>query len=108
MKTFNRITIEHLYDEIEFAATKAAPLFSLYGWTWGLKDGTVGVPTYNEIVDVITRLAEHALEGFYSSDKEYRDAEVGSGRFSVRVHEFENEVEVKIVLELGEHSWHKA
>ena len=104
MKTFNRITTEHLYDEIEFAATKAAPLFNLYGWTHN--DGKV--TTHNELVNIITRLTDSALEYFYNSDEEYRDAEVGSGRFSVRVHEFENEVDVRIVLELGGHSWCKA
>lgn len=104
MKTFNRITTEHLYDKIEAAANTAAPLFSLYGWTYGEQR----TPTHDELVDCITRLAEHALDHFYRSEEEYREAEVGSGRFSVKVHEFEDEVEVKIVLELGGHSWHKA
>ena len=104
MKTFNRITTEHLYADIEAAATKAAPLFNLYGWTYG--EGKV--PTHNELVDTITRLAEHALEYFYKSDEEYRDSEVGSGRFSVRVKEFEDEVDVRIVLDLGGHTWFKA
>jgi len=104
MKTFSRITTEHLYDDIEAAATKAAPLFNLYGWTYG--EGKV--PTHNELVNTITRLAEHALDYFYKSDEEYRDSEVGSGRFSVHVKEFEDEVTVRIVLDLGEHSWHKA
>ena len=104
MKTFNRITTDHLYNDIEAAATKAAPLFNLYGWTYG--EGKV--PTHNELVNIITRLTDSALECFYKSEEEFRSSEVGSGRFSVRVHEFENEVEVKIVLELGEHSWDKA
>lgn len=104
MKTFSRITTDHLYDDIEAAATKAAPLFNLFGWTYG--EGKI--PTHNELVDNITRLADHALEYFYNSDEEYRDSEVGSGRFSVRVKEFADEVSVKIVLELGEHEWFKA
>jgi hypothetical protein len=104
MKTFNRITTEHIYNDIEEAATKAAPLFNLFGWTYG--EGKV--PTHGELVDTITRLADHALEYFYKSDEEYRDSEVGSGRFSVRVKEFEDEVTVRIVLDLGEHSWYKA
>ena len=104
MKTFNRITTDHLYNDIEAAATKAAPLFNLYGWTYGEQR----TPTHSELVETITRLTDSALNYFYKSDEEYRDAEVGSGRFSVRVHEFENEVEVKIVLELGKHSWYKA
>lgn len=107
MKTFNRITritTEHLYNDIEAAATKAAPLFTLYGWTYGKGF----IPTHNELVDTITRLAESALDYFYKSEEEYRDAECGSGRFSVKVHESEDEVQVRIVLELGEHSWYKA
>ncbi len=104
MKTFSRITTEHLYADIEAAATKAAPLFTLYGWTYGEQR----TPTHGELVDCITRLAEHALEYFYKSDEEYRDSEVGSGRFSVRVKEFEDEVQVRIVLDLEEKSWFKA
>ena len=104
MKTFNRITTEHIYNDIEEAATKAAPLFNLFGWTYG--EGKV--PTHNELVNTITELAEHALDYFYKSQEQYRDSEVGSGRFSVRVREFEDEVTVRIVLDLGEHTWFKA
>lgn len=104
MKTFSRITTDMLYDKIHAAAERAAPLFTLYGWTYG--EGNV--PTLNELVDTITRLTDRALEYFYKSEEEFRTAEVGSGRFSVKVHEFEDEVEVKIVLELGSHSWYKA
>ena len=104
MKTFNRITTEHLYADIEAAATKAAPLFNLYGWTYG--ENTP--PTHNDLVNTITELAEHALDYFYRSEEEYRDSEVGSGRFSVRVKEFEDEVDVRIVLDLGGHTWFKA
>ena len=107
MKTFNRITTEHLYDEIETAVTKAAPLFNLYGWTYGHGEDS-RVPTHNELVDAVTELAEHALDYFYESEEEYRDSEVGSGRFSVRVKEFEDEVDVRIVLDLGSKSWFKA
>lgn len=93
-----------LYDKIHAAADKASPLFTLYGWTYGKGF----IPTNNELVDTITRLTDSALEYFYKSEEEFRTAEVGSGRFSVKVHEFEDEVQVKIVLELGEHSWFKA
>ena len=104
MGTISRITTDMLYDKIHAAAERAAPLFTLYGWTYG--EGNV--PTLNELVDTITRLTDRALEYFYKSEEEYRTVEVGSGRFAVKVHEFEDEVEVKIVLELGGHSWHKA
>ena len=104
MSTFNRITTEHLYDKIHAAANKAAPLFTLYGWTYGKGF----IPTNNELVETITRLAESALEYFYNSDEEFRTAECGSGRFSVKVHEFEDEVQVRIVLDLEEKSWFKA
>lgn len=104
MGTFERITTDRLYKDIEHAATVAAPLFQLYGWTYGEDH----VPTHNQLVDIITELAEHALNHFYKSEEEYRDAEVGSGRFSVRVKEFEDEVDVRIVLDLGVHTWYKA
>lgn len=104
MGTISRITTDMLYDKIHAAAERAAPLFNLYGWTYG--EGKS--PTHNELVDTITRLTDSALEYFYKSEEEFRSSEVSSGRFSVRVHEFENEVEVKIVLELGKHSWYKA
>ena len=107
MSTFNRITTDHLYADIEAAATKAAPLFNLYGWTYGHAE-EAHVPTHNELVEIVTGLADRALEYFYKSEEEFRSSEVGSGRFSVKVHEFEDEVEVKIVLELGGHSWYKA
>ena len=107
MSTFNRITTDHLYADIEAAATKAAPLFNLYGWTYGHAE-EAHVPTHNELVEIVTGLADRALEYFYKSEEEFRSSEVGSGRFSVKVHEFEDEVNVRIVLELGEHSWFKA
>lgn len=108
MNTISRITSDMLYDKIHSAAERAAPLFRLYGWTYGLVDRNDGVPTLNDLANTITELTDHALDHFYKSDEEYRTAEVGSGRFSVKVHEFEDEVNVKIVLELGEHSWFKA
>lgn len=104
MSVIKRITVDHLYNEINSAAERAAPLFSLYGWTYGEQR----TPTHNELVDTITRITDSALDYFYKSDKEYRDAEVCSGRFSVRVKEFEDEVTVRIVLDLGGHSWYKA
>lgn len=108
MKTFDRITTEHLHNDIKAAAERAAPLFRLYGWTYGLVDRPDGIPTHDDLVKNITSLAEHALEAFYRSEEQYRDAEVGSGRFSVRVKEFEDEVDVRIVLDLGGHEWYKA
>ena len=104
MGTISRITTDMLYDKIHAAAERAAPLFTLYGWTYG--EGKT--PNLNELVDYITHLTNQALEYFYKSEEEFRSSEVGSGRFSVKVHEFEDEVEVKIVLELGGHSWYKA
>lgn len=104
MGTISRITTDMLYDKIHAAAERAAPLFTLYGWTYG--EGKT--PNLNELVDYITHLTNQALEYFYKSDEEYRDSEVGSGRFSVRVKEFEDEVDVRIVLDLGGHTWFKA
>ena len=104
MGTISRITTDMLYDKIHAAAERAAPLFTLYGWTY--REGKV--PTLDELVDCITRLTDSALEYFYESHEEYRTAEVSSGRFAVNVHEVEDEVNIKIVLELGEHSWYKA
>lgn len=104
MGTISRITTDMLYDKIHSAAERAAPLFTLYGWTYGVGN----VPTLDELVNTITRLTDLALEHFYGSKEEFRSSAVSSGRFSVKVHEFDNEVEVKIVLELGGHSWHKA
>lgn len=107
MGTISRITTDMLYDKIHAAAERAAPLFNLYGWTYGHAE-EAHVPTHNELVEIVTGLADRALEYFYKSEEEFRSSEVGSGRFSVKVHEFEDEVEVKIVLELGSHSWYKA
>lgn len=104
MGTISRITTDMLYDKIRSAAERAAPLFNLYGWTYGEDKA----PTLKELVDNITHLTDSALEYFYSSEGEDRTSEVGSGRFAVKVCEFEDSVEVRIVLELGEHSWYKA
>lgn len=104
MKTFSRITTEHLYKDIKHAAQTAAPLFNMYGWTYGNDH----VPTIGELEDAITRIAESALEYFYKSEEEYRDSRVSSGRFTVWVKEFEDEVSVEISLELGGHEWFKA
>ena len=104
MRTISRITTDMLYDKIHAAAERAAPLFRLYGWTY--REGKV--PTLDELVNTITRLTDNALEDFYKSQEEYRTVDVGSGRFAVKVNEFEDEVQVRIVLELGEKSWYKA
>lgn len=104
MTTFNRITTDRLYKDIDAAANQAAPLFNLYGWTYGEDH----VPTHGELVQCITRLADHALEYFYNSQEEFREAQVSSGRFTVWVKEFEEEVAVRISLDLEEHTWFKA
>lgn len=108
MSVFERITVERLYDDIQAAATTAAPLFRLYGWTYGLNSSGESIPTHNDLVETITELAQHALDHFYRSEEEFRDAEVGAGRFSVRVKEFEDEIDVRIVLDVGGHTWFKA
>jgi len=104
MGTFERITTDRLYDDIQAAANQAAPLFNLYGWTYGEQR----TPTHGELVDCITRLADSALEYFYNSQEQYREAQVSSGRFKVWVKEFEDEIAVSISLELGGHEWFKA
>ena len=58
MSVIERLTTEHLYDKIDAAATQAAPLFTLYGWTYGEDH----VPTHGELVQTITRLEAHALD----------------------------------------------
>lgn len=108
MGTISRITVEHLYDEIQSAAERAAPLFRLYGWTYGLNQSGEAIPTHNDLVNTITELAEHALEHFYNSQEEYRDTQVGSGRFVVSVKEYQDEVDVNIRLELGSRTWFKS
>lgn len=104
MNTFKRITTEHLHRDIKHAAQTAAPLFNMYGWTYGNDH----VPTIGELEDTITRLADSALNYFYQSEEEFRDAQVASGRFKVWVKEFEDEVAVEISLEIGGHEWFKA
>ena len=104
MGTFSRITTDHLYDYIDASATTAAPLFNMYGWTYG-EDRP---PTHSELVDCITRLTDSALDSFYNSEEEFREAEVRSGRFCVSIREYEDEVAVNIRLEIGGHSWFKA
>lgn len=104
MSVFERITTDRLYKDIDAAANQAAPLFNLYGWTYGEDH----VPTHGELVDCISRLTSSALEYFYGSQEEYREAQVSSGRFTVWVKEFEEEVSVRISLELGGHEWYKA
>jgi hypothetical protein len=104
MSTFERVTTDRLYQEIDAAANLAAPLFNLYGWTYGEDH----VPTHGELVDCITRIAESALNYFYQSEEEFREAQTSSGRFTVWVKEFEDEVSVRISLELGGHEWYKA
>lgn len=62
-------------DAIELAATKVAPLFNLFGWTWDK------VPTANQIENSITELLDHMGKDSTS---------VGSGRLTVRRDENED------------------
>lgn len=99
----NKITSDDLYEEIESAADRAAPLFRLYGWTYG----GVGTPSHNDLVETITRITDSAIESFYDSKESYRQSEVSSGRFNVTLCEYEDEIVANISLELGEKSWSK-
>lgn len=105
MNTFNKITVDRLYDEIDKAATKAMPLFTLYGWSY--LDSTKP-PTLNELKSHITSLAEAAIESFYGSKEHNRSTKVSSGRISISINDFEDSIEVSIGLDLGEKQWYKA
>lgn len=93
----SNLTVDDFYNEIEHAAQTAAPLFNLYGWTYGENV----VPSVNELERIITELAEHALHHFNNSHEEYPEAGVGSGRFTVRIKQYENERELTISLDLA-------
>ena len=101
-----QLTVEDFYTEIEHAATVAAPLFKLYGWTWANVPGD-GVPNHNQLVDGITRLADRTLRYFNESRKEFPEAMVGSGRFTVRMKQWEDEREFSIQLDLASKSQFK-
>lgn len=79
------------YREIELAATKAAPLFQMFGWTWH----DIGVPKYTDIVNELSRLVDRALE--------LEDGgTIGTGRLSVTVKHYDEESVLSIGLELVE------
>lgn len=99
----NKITSDDLYEEIESAADRAAPLFRLYGWTYG---GT-GIPSHDDIVETITGITDSAIESFYDSRESYRQSEVSTGRFKVTLCEYEDDIVANISLDLGEKSWEK-
>ena len=101
-----QLTVEDFYTEIEHAATVAAPLFKLYGWSWASVPGN-GVPNHNQLVEGITRLAEHTLQHFNESQEEFPEAMVGSGRFTVRMKQWEDEREFNIQLDLANKSQFK-
>ena len=75
-------------DIAELAATKAAPLFRLFGWTYGEKK-----PTHNELVETIEDLIERCpAEGFAST-----------GRFTVRRTTYDDgDPEISVSLDLYE------
>lgn len=91
-------TVDDFYNEIEHAATVAAPLFGLFGWTYGLSDGKT--PIHNELVETITELVGSVLN---DSEKPDWDgfASVASGRFYVSYCKYEEERELQIKLELA-------
>ena len=83
----NNLTVEDFYTEIEHAATVAAPLFNLYGWTWSDSDTP---PTINHIELTITKLVEGVLDSFNNSTEEYPEAMHSTGRFIVRIKQYED------------------
>lgn len=90
---------ENFYAEIELAATKAAPLFQQFGWTYG--EGTV--PTSSEIEETIGRLVDSVLE--WSERPEWDGhSTCASGRFFVSYRKYDEEKELSIKLELAEHT----
>ena len=102
----NKMTVEDFYTEIEHAATVAAPLFKLYGWSWAGVPGD-GVPNHDQLVKLITLLASHTLRHFNESQEEFPEAMVGSGRFTVRMKQWEDEREFSIQLNLADKSQFK-
>jgi hypothetical protein len=102
----SKLTADDFYTEIEHAATVAAPLFQLYGWTYGEKE----TPSHWELRDTIERLVNHTLDEFNSAverGEEFPEAAVGSGRFWVSMKQYEDERELSIKLELAEKSQYK-
>lgn len=102
----NNLTVEDFYTEIEHAATVAAPLFKLYGWSWASVPGD-GVPNHRQLVEFITHLVDDVLQYFNESQEEFPEAMVGSGRFTVRIKQYEDERELTISLDLASKSQFK-
>lgn len=86
-------TVEDFYDTIEHAATVAAPLFNLYGWTYGLR-GT----KHTDLVDTITELVEEVIKQFNRGND---NAFCATGRFIVTYNGYEDERELTIALDLA-------
>lgn len=88
-------SVDDYYETIVAAAQTAAPLFNLYGWTYG--DGE-RPPTINELQNTIEELAEKAIE---------RESGIKSGRFHVEYTVYDDERELCIYLELAKKSEYK-
>jgi len=104
-----QLTTDDFYTEIQNAAQTAAPLFQMYGWTYGAVPGN-GVPNIHQLVDCIEQLAQHALRSFneqVANGEESPEASVASGRFVVRIKEWEDEREFEVTLELSSKSQFK-
>lgn len=86
-------TAEDFYDTIEHAATVAAPLFNLYGWTYGLR-GT----KQTDLNETITELVQEVLNQYNRGEKRCFCA---SGRFIVTYNEYDDERELTIALDLA-------
>lgn len=100
----SNLTTDDFYNEIQHAAQTAAPLFNLYGWTWHNNDTP---PTMNQIELTITKLVEGVLDSFNNSTEEYPEAMCSTGRFTVRIKQYEDERELTISLKLASKSQFK-
>lgn len=79
------------------AAEKAAVLFERFGWTYAQKDGKSVkpfIPSAKHLEKTVHRL----IDTLYASES----FEVGSGRFVVRRHDYENGNGTRVLLDLGE------
>lgn len=102
----SKLTADDFYTEIEHAATVAAPLFRLYGWTYGEDE----VPTIWKLRDTVERLVSRTLDSFNEQlerGEEFPESATGSGRFWVSMKQYEDERELSIKLELAEKSQYK-
>lgn len=75
-------------DIAELAATKAAPLFRTFGWTYGKGDP----PTHQELQDTVEYLIDECKEGCF----------VSTGRFTVRRQVMDDMPEISVSLDLYE------